>query len=303
MKEVRPVKAGWYNAFRPWTLHGAVVPVLIGTVVAYHKIPDSFNLVIFALILIGGCLLQSAANLLNTYGDFEKGIDTEENHIRSPELVTGALRPRSVLYAGIACLGITALLGLIFIWYSGWEILLIGLAGIAAAGLYTVGMAYKYRGLGQISVFIMMGLLMPLGTYFVLTSQFSPDPVIVGLPNAFFITAVLCGNEMRDFRTDLEAGIGTLCGRIGYERGLRLYWAENTIPYLILVIVVIAGFAPWTSLIAFASLALWYKLIRNSKNADEDRRAAFMMVPAAFKLNWVFGVLLTAGYLIGIIFL
>lgn len=303
MMEVKPVKAGWYNAFRPWTLHGAVIPVLIGSAVAYNHMPGSFNPVIFVLILIGGCLLQSAANLLNTYGDFEKGVDTEENHIRSPELVSGALNPRSVLYAGIGCLAVTALIGVVFIWYSGWEILLIGLAGIAAAGLYTIGMAYKYRGLGQISVFVMMGLLMPLGTYFVLTSQFLMDPVIVGLPNAFFITAVLCGNEMRDFGTDLEAGIGTLCGRIGYDRGLRLYWAENTLPYLILVLIVAAGYAPWTSLIAFASLGLWYKLILNSRRADEDRRAAFLMVPAAFKLNWIFGALLTAGYLIGIIFL
>lgn len=303
MMEVKPVKAGWYNAFRPWTLHGAVVPVLIGGAVAYRHMPDSFSPIIFILILVGGCLLQSAANLLNTYGDFEKGVDTEENHTRSPELVSGALNPRSVLYMGIGCLAVTALIGVVFIRYSGWEILLIGLAGIAAAGSYTLGMAYKYRGLGQISVFVMMGLLMTLGTYFVLTSQFLIDPVIVGLPNAFFITAVLCGNEMRDFRTDLEAGIGTLCGRMGYGRGLRLYWAENTLPYLILVLIVVSGYAPWTSLIALASLGLWYKLIMNSRKADEDRHAAFLMVPAAFKLNWIFGVLLTAGYLIGIIFL
>ena len=30
MADVRPVKAGWWNVFRPWTLHGAIVPVLIG---------------------------------------------------------------------------------------------------------------------------------------------------------------------------------------------------------------------------------------------------------------------------------
>ena len=96
MMEVKPVKAGWYNAFRPWTLHGAVVPVLIGGAVAYRHMPDSFSPIIFILILVGGCLLQSAANLLNTYGDFEKGVDTEENHTRSPELVSGALNPRSV---------------------------------------------------------------------------------------------------------------------------------------------------------------------------------------------------------------
>jgi 1,4-dihydroxy-2-naphthoate octaprenyltransferase len=90
---------------------------------------------------------------------------------------------------------------------------------------------------------------------------------------------------------------------MGYGRGLRLYWAENTLPYLILVLIVVSGYAPWTSLIALASLGLWYKLIMNSRKADEDRHAAFLMVPAAFKLNWIFGVLLTAGYLIGIIFL
>lgn len=91
MSGVKPVKAGWWNAFRPWTLHGAVVPVLIGGAVAYRD--GSFDLLMFILVMIGGCLLQSAANLLNTYGDFSKGTDTVENETRSPELVTGVLKP------------------------------------------------------------------------------------------------------------------------------------------------------------------------------------------------------------------
>ena len=89
MAGVKPVKAGWYNVFRPWTLHGAVVPVLIGGAVALHD--GKFDLPIFILIVIGGILLQSAANILNTYGDFKKGTDTVENETRSPELVTGKL--------------------------------------------------------------------------------------------------------------------------------------------------------------------------------------------------------------------
>ena len=32
---VRPVKAGWKNIFRPWTLHGAIVPVLVGGAIAF----------------------------------------------------------------------------------------------------------------------------------------------------------------------------------------------------------------------------------------------------------------------------
>ena len=117
MADVKPVKAGWFNVFRPWTLHGAVVPVLIGGAVAYHD--GEFCWWIFLMVLVCGCLLQSAANILNTYGDFVKGTDTVENETRSPELVTGTLSPEKVLWAGLACLGIVALCGLGFIWYIG----------------------------------------------------------------------------------------------------------------------------------------------------------------------------------------
>ena len=164
MAGVRQVKAGWYNAFRPWTLHGAIVPVLLGGAMAYGA--GSEEWILFILALAGGVLLQSAANLLNTYGDYRTGLDTEENHTRSPELVSGTLRPGDVKAAGLACLAVTALIGLYMIWATGWGIAVFGIAGIAGAGLYTVGVSYKYMGLGQASVFVMMGLLMlSIGVY------------------------------------------------------------------------------------------------------------------------------------------
>ena len=51
MPDVKPVKAGWYNVFRPWTLHGAIVPVLIGGAVAYHD--GGFDTIMFLLVLAG----------------------------------------------------------------------------------------------------------------------------------------------------------------------------------------------------------------------------------------------------------
>lgn len=294
---MKPVNAGWYNAFRPWTLHGAVVPVVLGgLVVASH---DGFVWWVFVLALIGGILLQSAANLLNTYGDFSRGTDTVENHERSPELVTGALKPKSVFMAGMACLGITALIGLALFIHIGWGILPFGIAGIAGAGLYTVGVAYKYAGLGQISVFVMMGILMPQGTYFAMVGEWSLEAFWLSLPNAFLITAVLSGNEMRDFHTDMEAGVGTLSGRMGYERGMKLYVFLNTIAYPILAALIIIGWVHYLCALAFLSLFHWKKLMDNRKRAGEERKAAFMMVPYAFKLNWVFGGLLAIGYYIG----
>ena len=297
MSDVKPVKAGWYNVFRPWTLHGAIVPVLIGGAVAYHD--GKFVLPIFLLVLAGGILLQSAANILNTYGDFKKGVDTVENETRSPELVTGRLSPKSVLKAGAACIGVTCLIGLVLLAHAGWPILVYGVLGVIGAGTYTVCGSYKYLGLGQASVFLMMGILMPLGTYCAMRGDlFSMETFLLSLPNAFMITAVLAGNEMRDYEEDRRSGVGTLSQHMSYENGMRLYLFENAVAFPILAVLIILGYAPLCTALAFLTLYDLYRLVSNSRLASTDGRASFMLVPLAFKLNWHFGVLLTAGYLI-----
>lgn len=300
MPRVKPVKAGWWNAFRPWTLHGAVVPVLIGGAVACFDADfDILSWTVLILIVVAGCLLQSAANLLNTYGDYKKGTDTVENETRSPELVTGVLRPDDVKRAGILCLVAVCVLGLIFIWYCGWGILVYGILGIAAAGTYTTGMAFKYHGMGQFVVFIAMGLLMPMGTYYVLTGMHSTEVLLLGLPNAFLITAVLCGNETRDYQEDRDAGVRTLCSHFTREGALRLYLFENTVAFLILALLIVSGVAPWTCLLGFIALYDLLVLYRNAEASGEDPHANFMLVPLAFRMNWHLGLLLVAGYVLG----
>lgn len=297
MGGVKQVKAGWFNAFRPWTLHGAVVPVLIGGAFAYTH--GSHEWLLLALALIGGVLLQSACNLLNTYGDFETGLDTEENHSRSPELVSGKLKPKHVLYAGAACIGITACLGIVMIVLTGWGIVFFGIAGIATAGMYTVGLKYKYFGLGLPSVFIAMGILMPAGTYYLMTGDLSLDLLLISLPNALMITAVLNGNELRDFVSDKEAGVRTVSVRLGYDRAMVLYRVSNTLPFLIVPVLVLFKVLPVHALIVLFALYYWNIMYQNTKTARDDRKSGFMLVPYAFKLNWVFGLLLILGIILG----
>lgn len=164
--------------------------------------------------------------------------------------------------------------------------------------MYTIGLSFKYHGTGQLVVFLMMGLLMPMGTYFVLTGQHSLDVLMLSLPNAFMITAVLCGNEMRDYEEDKKAGVGTLCGHMSYGNGMRLYLAENAIAFPILLVLIIAGVAPVGCALAFITLYDFHKLYVNSRKAPTDPHAGFMLVPLCFKLNWHFGVLLTVGFVI-----
>lgn len=295
--ELKPVKSGWYNAFRPWTLHGAIVPVVIGAVVAYHD--GHCDWLLLALALIGACLLQSAANILNTYGDYVKGIDNVENHSRSPELVSGTLKPRQMFYMGMACLAVTAVIGLYFIYRTGPEIFWFGIAGMIGAACYTIGPAYKYYGLGQLSVFLMMGFLMSSGTYWLLTGDVTWEVILISIPNAMLITAVLGGNEMRDFYSDKESGIKTLSIMLGYNGGMFLYRLLCTLPYVTVALLVIAGVLPYATLLTFVSLILWWPLMQNTKKAKDDKKCSMLLVPLAFRLNWVFGGLLAIGYIVG----
>lgn len=300
MSDVAPVKAGWWNALRPWSLHGAVVPVLIGGAVAYHGSSfDALGWIIFVMILIASVLIQAAVNLLNTYGDFVQGTDTEENETRSPELVTGVLSPKKVKLAGFGCLGLVCLFGLVFIWYSGWNILFWGMLGVIGAGTYTTGVSYKYHGLGQPMVFAMMGVLMPIGTYCVLMDGgFSWDAVILGLPNAFLITAVLCGNETRDYAEDKAARVRTLASHFSREGALKLYLSEVFAAFVLLIVLAASSAVPSLCLLALLSLYDLLLLYRNAKKSADDAHANFMLVPLAFTLNWRFGLWLVAGYVL-----
>jgi len=297
MGKVKPVKSGWYNAFRPWSLHGAVIPVLIGGAVAY--VDGLFQWWIFLMVMMCGCLLQSAANLLNTYGDFVKGTDTIENEVRSPELVTGVLKPKSILKVGLACLLITALCGMVFIWYIGWGILIFGIFGILGAGMYTVGASYKYHSLGLVSVFMLMGILMPLGTYYVMAGEISWLVLAMSIPNAFLITAVLSGNETRDYHEDRKLNVRTLSSRFSYEGSVRLYLFLNMAAFPMLLILLLLGTLPWAAGLAFLTLYGLWGLIQNTKRVPDDKDSNILLVPLSFKLNWQFGLLLVVGYLIG----
>ncbi len=300
MPDVKPVKAGWWNALRPWSLHGAIVPVLIGGAVAYDdRAFDAAGWAVFIMVLIASILIQAAVNLLNTYGDFKQGTDSVENETRSPELVTGVLDPEKVKLAGLGCLGIVCLFGLIFIWYSGWNILFWGILGVIGAGSYTTGVSYKYHGLGQPMVFLMMGLLMPIGTYCVLMDGgFSWNVVALAIPNAFLITAVLCGNETRDYEEDRSAGVRTLSSHFSREGALKLYLCEILAAYIVLVVAALVGLVPIGCMLAIASVPSLASLYRNAKESADDAHANFMLVPLAFSLNWRFGLWLVAGYAI-----
>ncbi|MFZ9595923.1 MAG: 1,4-dihydroxy-2-naphthoate octaprenyltransferase, partial [Bdellovibrionia bacterium] len=161
----------WLFASRPKTLTAAVVPILVGSTLAY-AIRGETRLDLSALALFCSLLIQVGTNLVNDAMDFKKGADTEERI--GPKRVTqsGLFSSRTVLMAAGLCFVLSACLALPLVWAGGVPILIIGLLSILAGYCYTGGpFPLAYRGLGDVFVLLFFCGVPVGGVYFINTGR------------------------------------------------------------------------------------------------------------------------------------
>ena len=279
----------WFLASRPWSFTMTAISVSVGGALA--AIDGWFSVGLFGFSLVSGVFLHAATNLINDYYDVKSGVDTREvstAQYRPHPLLEGKLTPKSVLTAALLLYGVATLIGLFLVATRGWPILYIGLAGTFASLTYTAPpFKYKYSALGEISVFLMWGPLMVMGSYFVQRQVFSAGAFWISLPFGVLVALVLLANNIRDVNHDRDKGILTLPIVIGQRNGLRLYMALVVLAYLGIIGMSFFGPLHLWSLIVLISLPLAVRLLRQMMQQvpiDADAQTA--------QLDTAFGVLL-----------
>lgn len=290
-KEVTKLRA-WIMAARPKTLPAAFGPVLVGSAVAIHD--GAFQLLPALAAAVGALLLQILSNFANDYSDFFRGADTDERLGPPRVTATGLITPRELRIGIIIAIGLAALVGLYLILVGGWPILLIGVASILAALLYTGGpFPFGYYGLGDFFVFIFFGLVAVCGTYYVQALTVTWPVVLAAVPIGALVTAILVVNNYRDRHTDAAAGKRTLAVMLG-DRGTQ-------IEYILLVVVayltplyfwLAAGYAFWV-LLPWLTVPLAIGLVRDFLTLDG--RALNKTLAGTARLSMLFGLLFAVG--------
>ena len=163
--------------------------------------------------------------------------------------------------------------GLLIVAQTGWPILAVGLASVAAAYLYAGGpKPLGTLGLGEPVVFVFMGPLMVMATYYVQLREVTLASFLVSLPVAFIVTAILHCNNLRDITEDRETGKRSIAGAIGVTPSRWLYAAFLASAYLSIATVTIAGVvSPW-ALLGLAPLP-WAVGAARALFAAEERAA------------------------------
>ena len=285
----------WILAARPKTLSAAVVPVLVGSVLAARK-PTAITWWVFACALIGAVLIQIATNFINDALDFKKGVDTSER--LGPLRVTqaGLISAEAVMRAAWLCLFGAALCGIPLIYRGGWPMLVVGLASIAAAYAYTGGpYPLAYHGLGELFVLVFFGLVAVGGTFYVHSLQLTAPALIAGLAVGSLATVLIVINNLRDLENDRKSNKRTLAARFG-ERFARAEVAFFALaPLVAIPWIAWLGDQPWL-LVTLVALPLALGVIfrvKRSRGAELNRCLAM-----AGGLQWAFGILFIIGCII-----
>jgi 1,4-dihydroxy-2-naphthoate polyprenyltransferase len=266
-----------------------VVPVLIGSGVAAGYGGFSWWRAVLALVV--ALALQVGVNYANDYSDGVRGSD--EKRVGPVRLVASGLAPpRQVLTAAFGCFFVAGVAGLALAAAVSWWLLPVGVACIAAAWFYTGGpRPYGYFGFGEVFVFAFFGVVAVAGTAYVEMLRFSWLGLAASLPAGLLACALLMINNLRDIRTDAQAGKRTLAVRLGEARSRIAYVLMLLLPFCGAALIgIYRPFALVTAItIPFARLPV------RSVRAGASGPALIKVLGETGRLQLAFGIAFTVG--------
>lgn len=253
----------WLQAMRLRTLPLAVASIGMGGFLAGAH--NGFRWPIFALSLLTTLSLQILSNLANDYGDTIHGADGPQREGPSRAVQSGTITRSQMkkaigltilitLALGLALLVIAQVPPVVFYIFLG-----LGLLAIIAAILYTNGFRpYGYMGLGDVSVFLFFGWLGVIGTYYLMTGHFHWDLLLPGASCGLLTVAVLNVNNIRDIKSDIQAGKLSIPARLGRSKATWYHLALLIIGTLTAVIYVALHYSKPTQWLFLLAVPLVY---------------------------------------------
>jgi 1,4-dihydroxy-2-naphthoate octaprenyltransferase len=297
-ERVRRRLASTWEILRPFAYTASIIPVAAGGALAW--LDGRFDWPPFVAALVGGVLLHSGTNITNEIFDVRQGVDTITSPRASHAIVKGRFTERGAFAAVGLAFAFAVAVGLYLVSLRGWPIVILGILGLVGGWGYTAPpLQYKYRALGPPLVFLLMGPLMVVGSYFAVSGTWSVTALVLSLPVGLLVAAILQGNEWRDIGEDARAGIRTLSGSFGKEWAHYGYVGLILGAYMVLGVAISFGWLPATTAVAALSLPYLARIMRHAElGATGQARAIAMIDLETARLHLAFGALLVAGLLL-----
>lgn len=299
---MRSSPARWFISLRPYSFTASLMPVLLALVISMRRDEDVlwWTVPVFTLAAV---LFQSATNVLNDFYDHLHGVDGPDDRDPTHAISRGIVTPRFMLLTGHLYFVLALILGtaIAVLARRGAFFLLGGLGGALGAYLYTgKRFSFKYVALGDLLVFLLMGPVLVFLGVRAFTGTYQLEAILLSLPPALLVTAILHGNNLRDLDTDRAAGVRTLAGIIGWTGSRRFFGALVLGAYGVLVLLFTAGLIPLTAFLPALSLPGAFRLFRTVGGRAEKGGNALVNLPRrTAELHFLFSLLYATGIAAG----
>ncbi len=285
----------WWRQMRPHTLTASVIPVLIGTAMAMSH--TNIHLPLLIAMLLASLLIQAATNLFNEYYDYKRGLDTPESVGIGGAIVRDGIAPKTILRLAILFFILAILLGLYICINSSWWIAVVGLVSMAVGYLYTGGpYPLAYTPFGELASGFFMGPVIVLISYYIQAGALTRDAMLISIPVALLVGAILMSNNIRDLDGDRERGRKTLAIRLGRAKAVQFLAGMFATAYVWTIIYAIMIQSYWF-LLVLLSLPKAVQAIRRFRGKTTPMEVMPAMKSTA-QLHTQFGILLMAGILL-----
>ncbi|BDI17128.1 2-carboxy-1,4-naphthoquinone phytyltransferase [Nostoc cf. commune SO-36] len=281
----------WMAAIKPPMYSVAIMPIWVGTAVAYAE-TKIFNGTVFSTFVAAAILILAWENISNDVFDSETGIDKNKHH----SLVNLTDNKPLIFWIGNLCLGL-GLLGILAIAFWQQDLTVIGIILLCCGLGYTYqGPPFRlgYQGLGEILCFFAFGPLAVEAAYYSQTQTWSMTSLSASVIVGIATTLVLFCSHFHQVKDDIAAGKRSPIVRLGTQKGAQLLiWFTSSIYALTLLFVLLQISPPWT-LLSWVSLPFAVKLCRhvqeNHNQPDKVSNCKFIAVAVHFWACLLFGL-------------
>jgi 1,4-dihydroxy-2-naphthoate octaprenyltransferase len=277
IKQSPPKFALWLKELRLQFCTASVLPVIVGTAVAYSH-THRFNLMFFLLAAFSIALFQMGANVVNDYFDSVSRNDwlnsnptpfsggsrlIQKNLLTGKEVFIGSL----LLFSAGAALGV-----IIVIMTKSLFVLSLGIIGLLGGFFYTAPpLKLGYRTAGEITIGFLFGILPVFGAYYIQTGVIDFVPFFPAMIVAILIFLIIFANEFPDFPADKAVNKKTLVVTLGIKKASSLY---NILIILLWVLVLFYSLVILPPLAGIPLLLIVFILSWRCKKSNDPEKLA-----------------------------
>lgn len=260
----------WWQAARPPFYIATFIPLGLGFTAAV-KYGGSARWGLFLLILLACFAVHMATNLANDLFDHWQGVDSGPNIGGSRVIQEGKISPRALLIALAVLYSLALASAVIIVKMSGQTILwaLIIFAALSSFFYVAPPLKYGHRALGEVFVFVNMGLIMTGGCFLAIAGFWETRVLALALPVAFMVAGILYYQSLPEIETDLAAGKRTLANVLGKSRAAFLFAVWWPLVWLLIINLYLSGLAAWPALLCPLTAPFHLAAVRKVRAAGQ----------------------------------